>query len=153
MVDARDPRDPGVAELRELLHGKACVFAGQSGVGKSSLVNACFPKLAVRVGDVAEQGFGRHTTTAARSFLLPGGGRLIDTPGIRSFGLAHIRPDDVVAPFSDLAHAVADCPRGCGHRGPPADPECALDRFAGAAAARTAAARRLLTVLAEAKGY
>lgn len=56
---------------------------------------------------------------------------MIDTPGIRSFGLAHIAPDDVVMAFSDLADAIEDCPRGCGHMGPPADPECALDALSG----------------------
>lgn len=72
---------------------------------------------------------------------------MIDTPGIRSFGLAHISPDDVLMAFSDLAEAIADCPRGCGHRGPPADPECALDALSGPAARRVAAARRLLAAL------
>lgn len=74
-------------------------------------------------------------------------GWVIDTPGIRSFGLAHIQPDDVVMAFSDLAEAIADCPRGCGHMGPPADPECALDTLTGPAARRVAAARRLLDAL------
>ena len=58
---------------------------------------------------------------------------MIDTPGIRSFGLAHIEPDDVMLAFSDLAEAIEDCPRGCGHLGPPADPECALDALTGPA--------------------
>ena len=75
---------------------------------------------------------------------------MIDTPGIRSFGLAHIKPDDVLMAFSDLAEAIEDCPRGCGHMGPPADPECALDALAGPAASRVAAARRLLAALREA---
>ena len=74
---------------------------------------------------------------------------MIDTPGIRSFGLAHIEPDDVLLAFSDLADAIKDCPRGCGHMGPPADPECALDALTGPAARRVAAARRLLAVLRE----
>ena len=77
------------------------------------------------------------------------GGWVIDTPGIRSFGLAHIEPDDVMLAFSDLAEAIKDCPRGCGHLGPPADPECALDTLTGPAAGRVAAARRLLGALSE----
>jgi ribosome biogenesis GTPase / thiamine phosphate phosphatase len=72
---------------------------------------------------------------------------VIDTPGIRSFGLAHIKPDDVPLAFSDLAETIQDCPRGCGHMGPPADPECALDALSGPAVRRVAAARRLLAVL------
>ena len=63
---------------------------------------------------------------------------MIDTPGIRSFGLAHIEPDDVLLAFSDLAEAIKDCPRGCGHMGPPADPECALDTLTGPAGGRVA---------------
>jgi ribosome biogenesis GTPase len=77
------------------------------------------------------------------------GGWVVDTPGIRSFGLAHIEPDDVMMAFSDLAEAIKDCPRGCGHMGPPADPECALDTLTGPAAERVAAARRLLGALSE----
>ena len=76
-------------------------------------------------------------------------GWVIDTPGIRSFGLAHIEPDDVLLAFSDLADAIKNCPRGCGHLGPPADPECALDSLHGSAAQRVAAARRLLALLTE----
>jgi ribosome biogenesis GTPase len=74
---------------------------------------------------------------------------VIDTPGIRSFGLAHIAPADVLLAFSDLAEAIQDCPRGCGHMGPPADPECALDALTGAAGDRVAAARRLLVAMKE----
>ena len=77
------------------------------------------------------------------------GGWVVDTPGIRSFGLAHIEPDDVMLAFSDLAEAIKDCPRGCGHMGPPADPECALDTLTGPAAGRVGAARRLLAALRE----
>ena len=80
---------------------------------------------------------------------LPGSGWVIDTPGIRSFGLAHIRPDDVLAAFADLAEKVQDCPRGCGHMGPPADPECVLDTLSGPAVRRVEAARRLLALLRE----
>ena len=80
---------------------------------------------------------------------MPGSGWVIDTPGIRSFGLAHIQPDDVLLAFSDLSEATQDCSRGCGHMGPPADPECALDTLSGVAMRRVAAARRLLTTLKE----
>ena len=104
------------------------------------------------VGEVTDVGKGRHTST--QSVALPlgdsaGSGWVIDTPGIRSFGLAHIEPDDVLLAFSDLAEAIEDCPRGCGHMGPPADPECALDTLTGPAARRVAAARRLLAALRE----
>ena len=94
-------------------------------------------------------GKGRHTSTQSVALPLSFGGWVVDTPGIRSFGLAHIEPDDVMLAFSDLAEAIEDCPRGCGHMGPPADPECALDTLTGPAAGRVAAARRLLAALAE----
>lgn len=123
-ADARDPQDPGVAELRSLLHGRACVFAGQSGVGKSSLVNACFPGLGARVGQVAEEGFGRHTTTMARSFLLSGGGRLIDTPGIRECVIGGLSPLDIALHYPDLARLQPLCRfPDCTHRH---EPDCAV---------------------------
>jgi ribosome biogenesis GTPase / thiamine phosphate phosphatase len=103
---------------------------------------------------VTDIGRGRHTSTQSVALplgdMLPGSGWVIDTPGIRSFGLAHIQPDDVLMAFSDLAEAIEDCPRGCGHMGPPADPECALDALTGTAERRLAAARRLLATLREA---
>ena len=146
-------RDEALGEIETLLTAQVTVLLGHSGVGKSTLVNRLVPQADRAIGTVSGVGKGRHTSTQSVALPLAGGGWVIDTPGIRSFGLAHIKADDVLLAFSDLAAAIDDCPRGCGHLGPPADPECALDRFAGAAAARTAAARRLLTVLAEAKGY
>ena len=140
-------REEPLAGLEALLNGRVTVLLGHSGVGKSTLVNRLVPQAHRPIGAVSGVGKGRHTSTQSVALALPGGGWVIDTPGIRSFGLAHIRPDDVVASFSDLAHTVEDCPRGCGHRGPPADPECALDTMTGDPARRVAAARRLLTVL------
>ena len=145
-------RDEPLQPVVDLLDGHVTVLLGHSGVGKSTLVNRLVPQADRAIGTVSGVGKGRHTSTQSLALPLSGGGWVIDTPGIRSFGLAHIRPDDVVAAFSDLAEAVDDCPRGCGHRGPPADPECALDRMTGPQAARVAAARRLLGVLDEAGG-
>ncbi len=123
-VDARDPADPGISALRDLLAGKSCMFSGQSGVGKSSLVNACFPGTGARVGVVAEQGFGRHTTTMARSFLLPKGVRLIDTPGIRECVVGGLQPTDVALLYPDLAKASPKCHfPDCTHRH---EPDCAV---------------------------
>jgi ribosome biogenesis GTPase len=102
---------------------------------------------------VSAVGKGRHTTVAALALPLPedrGGGWVVDTPGVRSFGLAHVTPDDVLAAFDDLAAAIDDCPRGCGHFGPPADPECALDALVEQgllSPGRLAALRRVLVAL------
>lgn len=123
-VDARDRDDPGVAELRGLLTGQVCVFAGQSGVGKSTLVNACFPGAGAKVGSVADEGFGRHTTTAARSFLLPGGGRMIDTPGIREVVIGGLGVIDVALHYPDIARLQPRCRfPDCSHRH---EPDCAV---------------------------
>jgi ribosome biogenesis GTPase / thiamine phosphate phosphatase len=140
--------DPLLA-VADLLAGKITVLLGHSGVGKSTLVNRLVPEADRAVGEVTEIGKGRHTSSQSVALPLEGSGWVIDTPGIRSFGLAHIQPDDVLLAFSDLADTIQDCPRGCGHMGPPADPECALDTLSGPAARRVGAARRLLAVLRE----
>lgn len=140
-----DPLDPVTAALA----GKRTVFLGHSGVGKSTLVNRLVLHANRATGEVSAVGKGKHTSTQSVALPLPTGGWVIDTPGVRSFGLAHIEPDDVLLAFSDLAQRIGDCPRGCGHLGAPADPECALDGLAGAAANRVGAARRLLIVLRE----
>ncbi len=145
--------DEPVEKVRTLLTGHITVLLGHSGVGKSTLVNRLLPEAERAIGDVSGVGKGRHTSTQSVALPLAGGGWVIDTPGIRSFGLAHIRHDDVLVAFSDLAEVVSDCPRGCGHRGPPADPECALDGLTGAPERRIAAARRLLAVLDESMAY
>ena len=139
--------------IRGLVTGKVTVFLGHSGVGKSTLVNRLVPDADRAVGVVSGVGKGRHTSTQSVALPLPGSGWVIDTPGIRSFGLAHVKADDVMHAFSDLAEAIEECPRGCGHLGPPADPECALDVLTGPAADRVMAARRLLAALAEGAAY
>jgi len=139
-------------ELRDRLRGQVSVLVGHSGVGKSTLVNKLLPDAARATGVVSAVGKGRHTTVAAIALPLPDGrGWVVDTPGVRSFGLAHVTPDAVLAAFDDLAAAIEDCPRGCGHLGPPADPECALDVLVAEGKlrpARLAALRRVLVALA-----
>ncbi|HZA10066.1 ribosome small subunit-dependent GTPase A [Mycobacterium sp.] len=143
-------RDDPLDAVAPLLAGRVTVLLGHSGVGKSTLVNRLVPDADRAIGAVSDIGRGRHTSSQSIALPLRESGWVIDTPGIRSFGLAHIQPDDVLLAFSDLAEAIKECPRGCGHLGPPADPECALDTLEGPAARRVAAARRLLRVLTEA---
>jgi ribosome biogenesis GTPase len=143
--------------LAARLAGTVSALIGHSGVGKSTLVNALLPDADRAVGVVSAVGKGRHTTTAAIALPLPGPehGWIVDTPGVRSFGLAHVTPDDVIAAFGDLSAAIEDCPRGCGHLGPPADPECALDGLVERGElrpARVAALRRVLVALRD-PGY
>lgn len=142
-------RDDPLTSVEPLLVDKVTVLLGHSGVGKSTLVNRLVPQAFRATGTVTDIGRGRHTSTQSVALPLKSGGWVIDTPGIRSFGLAHIEPDDVMLAFSDLADAIEGCPRGCGHMGPPADPECALDELTGAAQGRVQAARRLLAALRE----
>jgi ribosome biogenesis GTPase / thiamine phosphate phosphatase len=151
LVTRRDEPER-VAALADALTGRVSALVGHSGVGKSTLVNALVPDADRRVGQVSGVGKGRHTTTAALALPLPAerGGWVVDTPGVRSFGLAHVTPDDVLAAFDDLAAATDDCPRGCGHLGPPADPECALDALVAEGQlrpGRLAALRRVLVAL------
>jgi ribosome biogenesis GTPase len=114
----------GIDMLRSHLTGKTCVFAGQSGVGKSSLINALFPEVAARVGSVADAGHGRHTTTSARSYLVAGGGRLIDTPGVRECGITGLTALDVALLYPDLAAHHPHCRfDDCSHLH---EPDCAI---------------------------
>ncbi|KUH93072.1 GTPase EngC [Mycolicibacterium acapulense] len=142
-------RDDPLDAVAPMLADRVTVLLGHSGVGKSTLVNRLVPQAERATGEVTDVGKGRHTSTQSVALPLEFGGWVIDTPGIRSFGLAHIEPDDVLLAFSDLAEAIKDCPRGCGHMGAPADPECALDTLTGPAFDRVAAARRLLAALHE----
>ncbi|MCP4597427.1 small ribosomal subunit biogenesis GTPase RsgA [Neptuniibacter sp.] len=115
----------GLAELKAKLDQRISVFVGQSGVGKSSLINALLPGVDLKVGELSTQTKkGRHTTTTARLFHFPDGGDLIDSPGIREFGLWHIDPEDVIQGFKELSPLAGMCRfRDCHHE---KEPGCAL---------------------------
>ncbi|MCU1598391.1 MAG: rsgA [Glaciihabitans sp.] len=111
-------------ELTELMQGHTTVAVGHSGVGKSTLVNALVPDANRAVGVVnTVTGRGRHTSSSTISYRI-GSGWIVDTPGVRSFGLGHINPDNILKSFADLAAIAEDCPRGCTHL--PDAPDCAI---------------------------
>ncbi len=115
----------GLEELRQRLLGRLAVFVGHSGVGKSSLLKALKPELTVRVGKVrARTGTGRHTTTRSTLYDLGGGTRVIDTPGIREFGLWQVDPGELRYYFPDLQDRAIECRfNDCLHD---QEPECAV---------------------------
>lgn len=111
-------------EITALLAGHTTVAVGHSGVGKSTLVNALVPDANRAIGRVnTVTGRGRHTSSSTISYRV-GDGWIVDTPGVRSFGLGHVNPDNILTSFTDLAVLAKDCPRGCTHL--PDAPDCAI---------------------------
>jgi ribosome biogenesis GTPase len=136
--------------LRRVLSDAVSVMVGHSGVGKSTLVNRLVPEAQRRIGDVSAIGKGRHTSTSAVALPLPGGGWIVDTPGIRSFGLAHVSPGHLLRAFPDLTAGARNCPSDCPHTS--AEAGCALDEWVaaegGSAPGRLDSFRRLLASMA-----
>lgn len=136
----------GLAALHQQLTGRTSVFVGQSGVGKSSLIDRLLPDEALRIGALSEESRkGTHTTTTARLYSLPAGGELIDSPGIREFGLGHLDDQQITEGFIEFREYLGRCRfRDCRHRN---EPGCALldavDREA-ISAERFASYRRIL---------
>jgi len=144
LVTSRDPVTHawvGLKQLQDMLIGRVSVFIGHSGVGKSTLVNALVPGAERAVGLVNDvTGRGRHTSSSAVSLRLPGGnGWVVDTPGVRSFGLAHVDLSRIIQHFPDLEPGTDQCPRGCTHD----EAECGLDAWVESGRAGPAGSSRL----------
>ena len=142
---------PPIDRLRELIDGHVVVAVGHSGVGKSTLVNALVPDAHRAIGVVnAVTGRGRHTSSSTVAYRLDTGW-IIDTPGVRSFGLGHVDTDRLLGAFGDLAVIAEACPRGCTHL--PDATDCALvmavadGRLDENGAARLDSLQRLLETL------
>ncbi|NUU21004.1 MAG: ribosome small subunit-dependent GTPase A [Streptomycetaceae bacterium] len=154
--DAYDDWD--LDPIRAHLAGLTTVFVGHSGVGKTTLVNALVPDRQRATGDVnVVTGRGRHTTTSALTLRLPRHGEtresgwVVDTPGVRSFGLNHVDLRRIIHAFPDLEPGTAGCPRACSHD----EPDCALDAWVAdghADPARLTSLRRLLATRERAEG-
>ena len=133
-----------LTQLHKMLEAKVSVLIGHSGVGKSTLVNALLGIEKRDTGDVnLTTGRGRHTSSSAISFELPNGGWIIDTPGVRSFGLEHIDKSRVIASFTEFESVIASCPKNCSHD----EATCALNNYVKAspqASSRLASLQRLL---------
>lgn len=127
VLKASTRTEDGLTDLKALLNEHTSVFVGQSGVGKSSLVNALLPGVDIKVGALSEAtGKGTHTTTAARLFHFPAGGTLIDSPGIREFGLWHMEPEEVFNGFREFRPFIGYCKfRDCNHE---QEPGCAIQQ-------------------------
>lgn len=141
--------NPSLAELRQFLNGELTVVVGASGVGKSTLVNALVPDAGRETGGVnAVTGRGRHTSSSVRALALDSNSWIIDTPGVRSFGLGHISINSLLRSFEDLWEIVKTCPRDCSHLAD--SPDCSLDEAKDnnpVVAARVDSLRRLMNSL------
>lgn len=143
----------GLEALNQLLDDKVSIFVGQSGVGKSSIINRVLPDAEELVGEVSDtSGLGQHTTTAAKLLHLPAGGDLIDSPGVREFGLWHLPVERVTWGFVEFRDYLGGCKfRDCKHLN---DPGCIITQAVengDISAARFASYHKILTSMEENK--
>ena len=134
-----------LTQLSKTLADKTTVLLGHSGVGKSTLVNKLLGNERRATGDVNDvTGRGRHTSSSAIALALPHSGWIIDTPGVRSFGVAHVEPTRVISAFAEFSEAVQHCPKNCSHN----EESCALNNWPDLSPqnlARLASLRRVLS--------
>lgn len=153
--------DMPLEELRTRLVGHTTVMVGHSGVGKSTLVNALVPGAGRATGEVNEvTGRGRHTSSSTVSLQLKtpaGSGWIVDTPGVRSFGLGHVNPANILGSFPDLAAIAEECPRGCTHLA--TAPDCLVNealtngRLGDSGHGRVDSLQRLLSTFTDKSAY
>lgn len=116
----------GLTELDNFFRNKTSVLVGASGVGKSSIISSFLPEQTIAVGDTSAKGLGKHTTTATRLYHLQHGGQLIDSPGVREFGLWHASPAEILNGFIEFKKYLGHCKfRDCKHL---KEPGCALQK-------------------------
>lgn len=151
VLTASTTHEQGLEALLSELDGKISVFVGQSGVGKSSLINVLLPGVDIKVGELSEQTRkGKHTTTTARLFHFPHGGDLIDSPGIREFALWHIEPDRLLDGFIEFRPFLGHCKfRDCKHEHEPGCAILSAIENGDISASRMDSYQRILNSLAE----
>jgi ribosome biogenesis GTPase len=127
VLEASSETLDGLKPLKALLKDKTSVFVGQSGVGKSSLINVLLPGVDIKVSELSRgKAKGVHTTTTAKLFHFPDGGNLIDSPGIREFGLWHMSREQVAEGFIEFRPFLGNCKfRNCQHQ---SEPGCAIQK-------------------------
>lgn len=127
VITASNVTDHGFEDLLNSLKDHTSIFVGLSGVGKSSLINHLMPELNIRVGELSEaSGEGTHTTTSSTLYTLPQGGILIDSPGVRDFGLWNTSTEEILNGFIELHEYIGHCKfSNCSHTH---EPDCAIQQ-------------------------
>ena len=125
VIDTSTRSGKGMEQLKERMQNRICLFSGNSGVGKSALIRYLQPDLAIRVGEISETHLkGKHTTTYARMYPLSFGGYIVDTPGIKEFGMVRFTTDELSRYFPEMQRIMGNCRfNNCTHEH---EPDCAV---------------------------